>query len=92
MYRIPWQKKSTTKNNVLADIGDIRLILQEHPKQWTLLMGIRVYTTDKSKSMVRPPVTVTQFSKPCDTDEAKILAEEYFTNFLESVISNLSTK
>ena len=92
MHSIPWQKISTTKNNVIADIGDIRLILQEHPKQWTLQMGIRVYTTDRSKSMIRPPVTVTQFQQPCDPDKAKIMAEEYFTNFLSSVLSNISTK
>lgn len=88
MYTIPWGNCETkSKNTAIADIGDIRLILAKHPAAWSLSMGIRVYTKDKSNSMVRPPVSVLQIPLPCEFDEAKIIAQEYFDNFLSSVLA-----
>ena len=37
--------------------------------------------------MVRPPVNLTRFYKPCDLETAKCLTEEYFDNFLSSIIN-----
>ena len=54
-------------------------------------MGIRVYTKDRSQSMVRPPVTVMQIPMPCETDEAKKLTEEYFNQFISSVLDTLTS-
>lgn len=88
MYRINW----TTTNNLhsaTADIGDIHLVLNGNGKNWTLLMGIRVYTKDRSRSMVRPCSSITSFSDVCDIEEAKLCAEEYFTDFISSVMDDL---
>jgi len=90
MYMIPWETCSTqTKNSITADIGDIRLILKLHPSNWILSMGIRVYTKDGLHSMVRPPATVLQIPLPCEVDEAKEITQEYFNNFLSSIINTL---
>lgn len=90
MQLIPWETCSTeTKNGVIADIGDIRLILKRNSNNWTLSMGIRVYTTDRSHSMVRPPSTVLQIPLPCELEEAKEITQKYFTKFLASVINTL---
>lgn len=91
MYMIPWETCSNeTKNSVIADIGDIRLILKPNTDTWTLSMGIRVYTKDKTKSMVRPPATVLQIPMPCELDEAKKVTSEYFDQFISSVIDSLN--
>lgn len=91
MYILPWNTCSTkTRNHIIADIGDIRLILTQHPASWTLSMGIRVYTKDGSNSMVRPPVTILQIPQPCDVDEAKEQTQIYFNKFLSSVINSIS--
>lgn len=88
MYKINWDNPvKTSKTGIIVDVGDIRLLLKEHSDYWQLDMGIRVYTKDKSSSMIRPPVNVTRFTKPCDFDEAKILAEEYLNNFLSSILN-----
>lgn len=93
MYIIPWETCSNeTKKCVIADIGDIRLILTPNTNNWTLSMGIRVYTKDRSKSMVRPPATVLQIPMPCELDDAKHLTEEYINQFLSSVIDTLILK
>lgn len=93
MYIIPWDTCPTkTKNNIIADIGDIRLILAQHPATWTLSMGIRVYSKDGPRSMVRPPATVLQIPQPCDIDEAKEQSQIYFNKFLSSVINSASPK
>ncbi len=90
MYTIPWETCSTeTKNSITADIGDIRLILKLYPKNWVLSMGVRVYTKDGSHSMVRPPATVLQIPLPCEKEEAKAITQEYFNNFLSSVLNTL---
>lgn len=90
MYMIPWETCSNeTKNSIIADIGDIRLILKSGTENWTLSMGIRVYTKDKSKSMVRPPATVLQIPMPCEPEEAKKITEKYFDQFISSIINSL---
>ncbi len=92
MYYIPWESCSTeTKKSVIADIGDIRLFLKKNEGNWTLSMGIRVYTKDRSHSMVRPPVTILQIPLPCEMDEAKKLTEEYFNQFISSVLDTLTS-
>ena len=92
MYGIPWESCSTeTKKSITADIGDIRLFLKQNNKNWTLSMGIRVYTKDRSQSMVRLPVTVMQIPLPCEMDEAKKLTEEYFNQFISSVLDTLTS-
>ena len=53
-------------------------------------MGIRVYTIDRSKSMVRPPATVLHIPMPCELEEAKEIATSYFDNFLQSVVNTAS--
>lgn len=90
MHLIPWKTCSTKTNKVvIADIGDIRLILSKSTAQWTLSMGIRVYNADKTKSMVRPPATVLTIPMPCELDEAMDITQEYFNNFLSSVLEGL---
>ncbi len=90
MYLIPWETCSIkTNKGVIVDIGDIRLILTKSTVQWTLSMGIRVYTADKSKSMVRPPSTVLTIPMPCELYEAMDITQEYFNNFLSSVLEGL---
>ena len=92
MHLIPWETCSTkTNKGVIADIGDIRLILSKSTAQWTLSMGIRVYNADKSISMVRPPVTVLTIPMPCEIDEAKNITQEYFNDFLSSVLTASSS-
>lgn len=88
MYKIDW---TTTKNlrNATADVGDIHLVLNGSGKNWTLSMGIRVYTKDHTRNMVRPCSTVTTFSDACDIEETKLKAEQYFTDFITSVMDNL---
>jgi len=88
MYKIDW---TTTKNsrNASADIGDIHLSLKWTEKYWILSMGIRVYTQDHSRNMVRPHSTVETFAATYDIEEAKLKAEEYFTTFIDSVINDL---
>lgn len=93
MYIIPWETCSTeTKKKVIADIGDIRLILNSAPDYWTLSMGIRVYTHDKKRSMVRPPVTVLHIPMPCELEDAKHLTEDYLNQYLSSILGALIMK
>ena len=88
MYKIDW---TTTKNsrNATADVGNIHLLLIGNEKNWILSMGIRVYTKDRSRNMVRPHSTVATFSDVSDIEEAKLKAEEYFTDSIDSVINDL---
>lgn len=90
MYIIPWDNyPHTSKKGIIADIGDIRVILTEQPSQWILSMGFRVYSADKTKSMVRPSATITRFPKPCTLEDAKLLTEEYINNFITSITNAL---
>lgn len=89
MYKINWDKPyQSTKSSLIIDIGDVRLLLKEKTDFWQLDIGIRVYTKDHTNSMVRPPVNLTRFPKPCDFETAKCLTEEYFDNFLSSIINS----
>lgn len=91
MYKINWDKPyKTSKSGLIIDIGDIRLLLKEQSNCWQLDIGIRVYNNDHTNSMVRPPVNVTKFYKPCNCDDAKLLAEEYLNNFLLSILNKLT--
>lgn len=89
MIKITWDNipHTTKSKSFIADIGDIRIILKEQQSQWLLEMGIRVYTKDRSRSMVRPPVTLTTFDKPCTLDEAKELTAKYLDTFFSSIYS-----
>lgn len=90
MYKINWENPAkVSKNGVIIDVGDIRLLLKERPHCWELNIGIRVYNNDLTKSMVRPPVNITQFNKPCSFDDAKIFTEKYINNFLLSITNDL---
>ena len=90
MYIIPWDSCSTTtKKSIIADIGDIRLILTKQSSGWVLSMGIRVYGKDRSCSMVRPPVTVMQIPQSCELEDAKKITQDYFNDFLSSVLDSL---
>jgi len=91
MYSVPWEQCSkSNKKSIIADIGDIRLILSAHTDHWVLSMGIRVYTSNRENSMVRPPVTVLHIPMPCEIEEAKEITNSYFNNFLSSVINAAS--
>ena len=89
MIKIAWDNiPHTTKNKCfIADIGDVRIFLKEQPNRWLLEIGIRVYTKDRSRSMVRPPVTLTTFDNPCTLDEAKELTAKYLDSFFSSIYS-----
>lgn len=90
MYIIPWEKCSwQSGNSTIADIGDIRLVLSPHGPGWTVSIGIRVYTADKTQSMVRPQSNVLRITTPCELAEAMDITQEYFNNFLSSVLNTL---
>lgn len=89
MISIPWNTlptKSKAKHHT-ADVGDLRIILTEQEMHWTLNFGIRVYSKDRTKSMVRPHVCITTFDKPCPLETAKSLTEEYLEDFLSKISS-----
>lgn len=89
MIKIPWNTlppKSKSKT-ITADVGDIRVILTERETDWNLCFGIRVYTKDRTKSMIRPHIGITNFDKPCTMDEAKALTEQYLEYFLTTLTS-----
>ena len=88
MYKINWDKPyQSSKSGLIIDVGDIRLLLKEQRDCWKLDMGIRVYNNDHTNSMVRPPVNVARFPKPCDYETAICLTEDYFDNFLSNIIN-----
>ncbi len=89
MYIIPWHTNSTDKKSI-ADIGDVRLILKAQSNNWILSMGIRVYTKDGNRSMVRPPVAVLHIPMPCELNKAKKIADAYFKSFLSSIQNALN--
>lgn len=89
MIKIPWTDlppKSKAKS-LRVDVGDLRIILTERDAPWDLDFGIRVYTKDRTSSMVRPPARITTFQKPCTMDEAKALTEQYLEYFLSTITS-----
>lgn len=91
MYKINWDNPvKTSKSGIIVDIGDIRLLLKEHSDYWQLDIGIRVYTKDKSSSMIRPPVNVARFSKPCNFESVKYLTQDFLNSFLKSILNKLS--
>ena len=91
MYKINWDNPvKISKTGIIVDIGDIRLLLKEHSNHWQLDMGIRVYSKDKNSSMIRPPVNVTRFTKPCDFETAKCLTQDFLNCFLNSILNELS--
>lgn len=92
MISIPWNTlppKSRAKHHT-ADVGDLRIILIEQEMHWTLNFGIRVYSKDRTKSMVRPHVCITTFDKPCTLETAKTLTEEYLEEFLSKISSAIT--
>ena len=89
MIKIPWNTLPTRSKSktITAEVGDIRIILTERPADWNLSFGIRVYTKDRTKSMIRPHIGITNFDKPCTVDEAKALTEQYLEYFLSTINS-----
>ena len=62
--------------------------LKEYPEYWWLSMGIRSYSKDMSKSMMRPPVNVIQFAKPCDDNQAIHHANEYMEKSISGIVND----
>ncbi len=53
-------------------------------------MGIRSYSKDMSKSMMRPPVNVIQFEKPCDDEQVILRANDYLGKFIAKITNDFS--
>lgn len=85
---ITWEKQRS--GGYITEIGDLRIILKEYDAHWWLSMGIRSYSADMSQSMMRPPVNIIQFKKPCDDMKAMSLANEYMGKFINGIVSNFS--
>ena len=74
----------------LSDIGDLHIVLKEQNDYWQLSMGFRVYSKDGSKSIIRPTCNIVQFDKPCDEEQAKILACDFVDKFIKKVVIDFS--
>lgn len=86
---ITWNKQAN--GNYVTQIGDLKIILKEYPEHWWLSMGIRSYSKDMSRSMMRPPVNIIQFEKPCDEEQAILRANDYIGKFIAKITSNFSS-
>ncbi len=86
---ITWNKQAN--GNYVTQIGDLKIILKEYPEHWWLSMGIRSYSKDMSRSMMRPPVNIIQFEKPCDEEQAILRANDYVGKFIAKITSNFSS-
>lgn len=85
---LSWNKQQ--KGSYITEIGDLRVILKEYPNHWWLSIGIRSYSKDRSKSMVRPPANIFQFEKPCTDEQAIARANEYMDNFIKAIVADFS--
>ena len=85
---ITWNKQHS--GNYSAEIGDLKVLLKEYPEHWWLSMGIRSYSKDMSKSMMRPPVNVIQFEKPCDDAQVILRANDYLGKFIAKITNDFS--
>lgn len=85
---ITWEKQRS--GDYITEIGDLRIILKEYDDHWWLSMGIRSYSADMSKSMIRPPVNVIQFKKPCDDNQATLRANDYIDKFIAGIVSDFT--
>ena len=85
---ISWRKQQN--GSYTTEIGDLKVILKEYPEHWWLSMGIRSYSKDMSKSMMRPPVNVIQFEKPCDAEQAMLRANDYISKFIAKITNDFS--
>lgn len=85
---ITWNKQQS--GNYSAEIGDLKVLLKEYPEHWWLSMGIRSYSKDMSKSMMRPPVNVIQFEKPCDDEQVILRANDYLGKFIAKITNDFS--
>ena len=85
---ITWNKQQS--GNYIAEIGDLKVLLKEYPEHWWLSMGIRSYSKDMSKSMMRPPVNVIQFEKPCDDEQVILRANDYLGKFIAKITNDFS--
>ncbi len=83
---ITWNKQAN--GNYVTQIGDLKIILKEYPEHWWLSMGIRSYSKDMSRSMMRPPVNIIQFEKPCDEDQVILRANDYIEKFIAKITRN----
>lgn len=83
---ITWVKNK--QGTYTAELGGLKVILKEYPEYWWLSMGIRSYSKDMSKSMMRPPVNVIQFAKPCDDNQAIHHANEYMEKSISGIVND----
>lgn len=85
---ITWEKQRS--GGYISEIGDLRIILKEYEEHWWLSIGIRSYSADMSKSMVRPPVNVIQFKKPCNAEQVILRANDYIDKFIAKIKNDFS--
>ena len=85
---ITWNKQQN--GNYVTKIGDLKVILKECPEHWWLSMGIRSYSKDMSQSMMRPPVNIIQFEKPCDDEQVILRANDYLGKFIAKITNDFS--
>ena len=85
---ITWNKQQS--GNYSAEIGDLKVLLKEYPEHWWLSMGIRSYSKDMSQSMMRPPVYIIQFEKPCDDEQVILRANDYLGKFIAKITNDFS--
>ena len=84
---LPWKEYNHNPNILIADAGDLRVILKHQNTCWQLSMAFRVYTQDGTKSMIRPAASITHFPKEYTTKEAQTLAYQYVKAFTDGIIS-----
>jgi len=85
---ITWNKQKS--GNYSTEIGDLKVLLKEYPEHWWLSMGIRSYSKDMSQSMMRPPVNIIQFEKPCDDEQVILRANDYLGKFIAKITNDFS--
>ena len=85
---ITWNKQQS--GNYSTEIGDLKVLLKEYPEHWWLSMGIRSYSKDMSQSMMRPPVNIIQFEKPCDDEQVILRANDYLGKFIAKITNDFS--
>lgn len=84
---ITWKKQLGSH---ITDIGDLHLVLKERNDSWQLSIGIRAYSKDGAKDMIRPISNITQFAKPCDLEQAKQFTHTYMDKFITNILKDFS--
>ncbi len=86
---ISWNKPIKNKEIYLADIGDLRLRLQQYRDNWLLSLSIKVYTTDKTQSMYRPYIAITKYPCTYSVEDAIQFSTEYIKEFVFVISQSL---